>query len=43
MLPTELKIKNKVFPNFDEAVKDIQDNSVFMSPGFGNVGVQRNL
>ena len=43
ILPTELKMKNKVFPNFDEAVKDFQDNSVFMSPGFGNVGVPRNL
>jgi 3-oxoacid CoA-transferase A subunit len=36
-------MKNKVYPTFDEAVADIPDGSVLMSPGFGGVGVPRNL
>jgi 3-oxoacid CoA-transferase A subunit len=36
-------MKNKVYKNFDDAVVDIPDGSTFMSPGFGNVGVPRNL
>jgi hypothetical protein len=28
-------MKNKIYPTFDEAVADIPDGSVFMSPGFG--------
>jgi len=36
-------MKNKIYPTFDEAVADIPDGSVFMSPGFGGVGVPRNL
>ena len=36
-------MKNKLYPNFDEAVADIPDGSVFLSPGFGGVGIPRNL
>jgi len=36
-------MKNKIYPNFDEAVADVPDGITFMSPGFGNVGVPRNL
>lgn len=36
-------MKNKVYANFDDAVADIHDGATFMSPGFGNVGVPRNL
>ncbi len=36
-------MKNKIYPNFDEAVADIPDGSVFLSPGFGGVGIPRNL
>src|SRR4029450_1613666 len=36
-------MKNKIYPTFDEAVADIPDGSVFMSPGFGGVGVPRKL
>ena len=36
-------MKNKIYQNFDEAVADIADGSVFMSPGFSGVGVPRNL
>jgi len=36
-------MKNKIYPNFDAAVADIPDGITFMSPGFGNVGVPRNL
>ena len=36
-------MKNKVFKTFDEAVADIPDGIIFMSPGFGGVGVPRNL
>ena len=38
-----LCMKNKVYANFDAAVADIPDGVTFMSPGFGNVGVPRNL
>lgn len=34
---------NKIYPSFDQAVADIADGSVIMSPGFGGVGVPRNL
>ncbi len=36
-------MKNKIFSSFDAAVADIPDGATFMSPGFGNVGVPRNL
>jgi 3-oxoacid CoA-transferase A subunit len=36
-------MKNKIYRTFDEAVADVPDGSVFMSPGFGGVGVPRNL
>ena len=36
-------MKNKIYPNFDAAVADVPDGITFMSPGFGNVGVPRNL
>ena len=36
-------MKNKVYPDFDSAVADMQDGMTFMSPGFGNVGLARNL
>ncbi len=36
-------MKSKVFPNFDEAVVDIPDGSTVMFPGFGGVGLPRNL
>lgn len=36
-------MKNKLYQSFDEAVSDIPDGSVFMSPGFGGVGIARNL
>ncbi len=36
-------MKNKIYPSFDAAVADIPDGITFMSPGFGNVGVPRNL
>jgi len=36
-------MKNKIYRTFDEAVADIADGSVFMSPGFGGVGIPRNL
>ncbi len=36
-------MKNKIYSNFDEAVADIPDGAVFMSPGFSGVGVPRNL
>ena len=36
-------MKNKIYPDFDAAVADIPDGITFMSPGFGNVGVPRNL
>jgi 3-oxoacid CoA-transferase A subunit len=36
-------MQQKIYQTFDEAVADIPDGSVFMSPGFGGVGVPRNL
>ncbi len=36
-------MKNKVYTTFDAAVADVPDGSVFMSPGFGGVGLPRNL
>ena len=36
-------MKSKVIPNFDEAVADIPDGSTVMFPGFGGVGLPRNL
>ncbi len=36
-------MKNKVYPDFDTAVADVPDGITFMSPGFGGVGVPRNL
>jgi 3-oxoacid CoA-transferase A subunit len=36
-------MKNKIYRTFDEAVADIPNGSVFMSPGFGGVGIPRNL
>lgn len=36
-------MKNKIYQTFDEAVADVPDGSVFMSPGFSGVGVPRNL
>jgi 3-oxoacid CoA-transferase A subunit len=36
-------MKNKVYPGFDAAVADVPDGITFMSPGFGGVGVPRNL
>ena len=36
-------MKNKIYRTFDEAVADIPDGSVFMSPGFGGVGLPRNI
>ena len=36
-------MKNKIYRTFDEAVADIADGSVFMSPGFGGVGLPRNI
>ena len=36
-------MKNKVYSDFDAAVADVPDGITFMSPGFGGVGVPRNL
>ena len=36
-------MKNKVYPDFDAAVADVPDGLTLMSPGFGGVGVPRNL
>jgi len=36
-------MKNKIYRTFDEAVGDIPHGSVFMSPGFGGVGIPRNI
>ena len=36
-------MKNKVYHDFDSAVADMKDGMTFMSPGFGNVGLARNL
>ncbi len=36
-------MKNKIYPTFEQAVADVPDGITFMSPGFGGVGVPRNL
>ena len=36
-------MKNKIYQTFDEAVADIPDGVTIMCPGFGGVGVPRNL
>ena len=36
-------MKNKVYESFDAAVADVPDGITFMSPGFGGVGLPRNL
>ncbi|MCH8031861.1 MAG: 3-oxoacid CoA-transferase subunit A [Bacteroidetes bacterium] len=36
-------MKNKVYQSFDAAVADVPDGITFMSPGFGGVGIPRNL
>jgi 3-oxoadipate CoA-transferase alpha subunit len=36
-------MKNKIYQSFDAAVADVPDGAVFMSPGFGGVGIPRNL
>ena len=36
-------MKNKIYQTFDDAVADVPDGSVLMSPGFGGVGLPRNL
>jgi 3-oxoacid CoA-transferase A subunit len=36
-------MQNKIYQTFDEAVADVSDGSVFMSPGFGGIGLPRNL
>ena len=36
-------MKNKIYSNFDEAVADVPDGSTVMFPGFGGVGLPRNL
>ena len=36
-------MKNKVYADFDAAVADVPDGITLMSPGFGGVGVPRNL
>jgi 3-oxoacid CoA-transferase A subunit len=36
-------MKNKIYQSYDEAVADVPDGSVFMSPGFSGVGIPRNL
>ncbi len=36
-------MKNKIYETFDEVVADVPDGSTVMSPGFGGVGVPRNL
>jgi len=36
-------MKNKIYRTFAAAVADIPAGSVFMSPGFGGVGLPRNI
>ena len=36
-------MKSKVYQSFDEVVADVPDGITFMSPGFGGVGIPRNL
>ncbi len=36
-------MKNKIYESMDAAVADIPDGATILSPGFGGVGVPRNL
>ncbi len=36
-------MKNKIYATFEESVADIPDGSTVMVPGFGGVGIPRNL
>ena len=36
-------MKNKIYASFDAALADVPEGMTFMSPGFGNVGIPRNL
>jgi 3-oxoadipate CoA-transferase alpha subunit len=36
-------MKNKIYQTFDAAVADVPDGAVFMAPGFGGIGMPRNL
>ena len=36
-------MKNKIYATFDEAVADIPNGATIMFPGFGGVGIPRNL
>ena len=36
-------MKNKIYNTFDEAVADVPDGSTVMIPGFGGIGMPRNL
>ena len=36
-------MKNKIYETFDEVVADVPNGATVMSPGFGGVGVPRNL
>ncbi len=36
-------MKNKVYTKFDDALADVPDGSTVMFPGFGGVGLPRNL
>ena len=36
-------MKSKIYASFDEAVADIPDGSTIMVPGFGGIGIPRNL
>ncbi len=36
-------MKNKIYNTFDEAVADVPDGSTIMIPGFGGIGMPRNL
>ena len=36
-------MKSKIYATFDAAVADVPDGAVFMSAGFGGVGVPRNI
>ena len=36
-------MRNKIYREFDDAVSDIPDGSTVMFPGFGGVGIPRNL
>ncbi len=36
-------MKNKIYTTFEDSVADIPDGSTVMVPGFGGVGIPRNL